>query len=130
MQKIFSALGKAFGKSLLLLSLLSLVFISSLFIFVAQPSLAAPVAKDEAQRLTQLERADKESQNANQRQQSSPVTNQREQNYEEQIEAEKDPMKVYRENLEAERKANPDEGFVQKTVEKAENLVDKVTGKE
>ena len=37
-------------------------------------------------------------------------------------------IKKYQENLQAERRANPDEGVVQKTVEKAQGLVDKITG--
>lgn len=129
MQRILSALGQRFYKSILVLSTTSLIVVSSLLIFVAQPSLAAQTSNDAGQKLVQQEQRSKASQVANQRQQDSYVENQREQNYEEQIKAEKDPNKEYRENLAAERRANPDEGFVQKTLEKAENIVDKVTGK-
>ena len=118
MQRIFSVLGQAFRKSILTLAMLSLISLSSLFIFVAQPSVAAPVST-EGQKLIQQDKMDKESETANLRQQD----------YEEEVEAEKDPEKVYEQNLKAYKKSNPDEGIVEKTVEGAKELVEKVTGK-
>lgn len=128
MQRILSALGQAFSKSSLLISTLTLIVLSSLFVFAQQPSLAAQVSPAESQKLTQQERADKASQAANQSQQNSDVPSLREQAYEEELKAEANPIKKYQENLKAERRANPDEGVVQKTVEKAQGLVDKITG--
>lgn len=118
MQRIFSAIGQTFPKSVLILSTISLLVLSSLFIFVQQPSLAAPVS-GENQKLVQQEKMDKESEAANLHQQD----------YDEQVKAEKNPDKVYRENLKAERQANPGPSLVDKAVEGAGNLVDKVTGK-
>lgn len=113
MQRIFSAIGRALRKSVLILITLSLLVLS-LFIFVQQPSLAAP-ASAEGQKLIQQEKSDQESESANLRQQD----------YEEQVKAEKNLDKIYRENL----KENPGPGLVDKAVEGAEKLVDKVTGK-
>lgn len=113
MQRMFSALKQAVRKSVLVLGLISLL-VSGLFI--SQPSLAATPN----QKLVQQQNREQESQDANQREQA----------YEQQIEAAKDPDKVYEENLKEERRENPGEGVVQKTVEGAEKLVDKVTGKD
>ncbi len=110
MQRMFSALKQAVRKSVLVLGLIMLV--SGLF--VSQPSLAATPN----QKLVQQQNREQDSQDANQREQA----------YEEQVEAAKDPDKVYEENLKEERRENPGEGVVQKTVEGAEKLVDKVTG--
>lgn len=118
MQRIFSAIGQIFHKSVLILSMLCLLTFSSLFIFVQQPSLAA--VSTEGQKLIQQEKKDKESETANLRNQE----------YEEQLKAEKNPDKVYEENLKEERQANPGPGLVDKAVEGAGKLVDKVTGKE
>lgn len=119
MQRIFSVLGQAFRKSILILAMLSLISLSSLFIFVEQPSLAAPIST-EGQKLIQQEKMDKESETANLRQQE----------YEEEVEAEKDPEKVYEKNLKAYEESNPDEGIIQKAVEGTKGLIEKVTGKE
>lgn len=113
MQRMFSALKQAVRKSVLVLGLISLL-VSGLFI--SQPSLAATPN----QKLVQQQNREQESQDANQREQA----------YEQEIEAAKDPEKVYEENLKEERKENPGEGLVQKTVEGAGKLVDKVTGNE
>ena len=112
MQRMFSALKQAIHQSILILGLISLLSFPGLF--MTQPTLAATPN----QKLIQQDKMEKESQTANQR----------EQEYEEQIKAAKDPDKVYEENLKEERKANPGEGIVQKTVEGAEKIVDKVTG--
>ncbi len=119
MQRIFSTLKQAFRKSILILAMLSLLTLSSLFVFAEQPSLAAPIST-EGQKLIQQENLDKQSQLADEHSEA----------YEEEVEAEKNPDKVYRENLKAEKKSNPGEGLVQKTIEGAGKLVDKVTGKE
>lgn len=119
MQRIFSSLGRKFRKSILIVGMLSLIALSGLFIFVEQPSLAAPISTG-GQKLIQQEKMDKESEAANLRQQD----------YEEQLKAAKDPDKVYEENLKAYKEENPGPGLVDKAVEGAEKLVDKVTGKE
>lgn len=110
MQKMVAIIKQAFRKSILVLGLVGLLMSSLL---ISQPSYAATPN----QKLMQQEQMEMESQAAD-----------REQAYEEQIEAAKDPDKVYEENLKEERKANPGEGIVEKTVQGAEKLVDKVTG--
>lgn len=107
----FSALKQVVRKSFLVLSLISLL-VSSLLI--TQPSLAATPN----QQLVQQQNREQESQDANQREQA----------YEDQVKAAKDPDKVYEENLKEERAENPGEGIVQKTVEGTKDLVNKVTG--
>ena len=119
MQRILSAIGQAFRKSILILVMLSLFALSSLFIFAEQPSLAAPISP-QGQKLIQQEKMDRESETANLR----------EQNYEEQVEAAKNPDKAYEENLKAYKKANPDEGLLERTVEGTKDLVNKVTAKD
>ena len=111
MQRMFLALKKVVRKSVLVLGLIGLL-VSGLFI--SQPSLAATPN----QKLVQQQNREQDSQDANQREQA----------YEEQIEAAKDPDKIYEENLKEERKENPGEGVVQKTVEGTKDLVNKVTG--
>ena len=111
MQRMFLALKKVVRKSVLVLGLIGLL-VSGLFI--SQPSLAAT----QNQKLVQQQNREQDSQDANQREQA----------YEEQIEAAKDPDKIYEENLKEERKENPGGGVVQKTVEGTKDLVNKVTG--
>lgn len=114
MHQFFASFKQLFHRSILLLAMLSLL--SSLFF--TQPSYAATT-----QKLTEFEKMDK---------QSAVVEGDavdREQAYDEQIKAEKDPDKVYRENLKEERQAHPDEGLVEKAVEGAKDVVNKVTGK-
>lgn len=115
MQRIFAALKQA-RKSILILALMSLVSLSSLFIFATGPSYAATPN----QKLIQQENMDKASQTADQREQA----------YDEQLKAAENPEKVYEENLKAYKQANPDEGLVEKAVEGTKGLVDKVTGNE
>lgn len=112
MQRMFLTIKQAFRKSILVLGVIGL-FMSS--IFITQPSYAATPN----QKLIQHQDMEMESQAA-----------ESEKEYEEQIEAEKDPDKVYEENLKEERKGNSGEGIVEKTVQGAGKLVDKVTGKE
>lgn len=120
MQRIFESVKQAFRQSILILALMSLISLSGSFIFAAQPSYAAPISP-EGQKLIQQEQMDKQSQAAAQ---------QRERNYEDQVKAAQNPDKVYEDNLKAERRANPDEGIVQKAVEGTKDLVNKVTGNE
>lgn len=119
MQRILSAIGQAFRKSILILIPVAFIALSGLFIFVEQPSLAAPIST-EGQKLLQLDKMDKQSETANLRNQE----------YEEQIKAAEDPDKVYEENLKEFNKENPGEGIVQKAVEGTKDLVNKVTGNE
>ena len=113
MQRILESVKQAFRKSILIL-VMSLISLSSLFIFATQPSLAATPN----QKPIQQQNIDIDSQNS------------REQAYEEQVKAAQNPDKVYEENLKDFKKENPEESLVEKTVEKAEKLVGKVTGKE
>lgn len=123
MQRIFTSLKQTFSKKLLTLLTLSLSILSSLFIFIQQPSLAASVST-EGKKLIEQEILDKHSTAANLKNQASES---REDAYEEQVEAAKDPDKVYEENLKEIRKANPDEGLIEKAVEGAKEAVEKVT---
>lgn len=120
MQRILESVKQAFRKSLLILTLMSLISLSSLFIFATQPSLAATPN----QKLTPTQKPIQQ-QNIDIDSQSS-----REQAYEEQVKAAQNPEKVYEENLKEFKTENPDESLVKKTVEGAEKLVGKVTGKE
>ena len=113
MQRILESVKQAFRKSILIL-VMSLISLSSLFIFATQPSLAATPT----QKPIQHQNIDIDSQSS------------REQAYEEQVKAAQNPDKVYEENLKEFKTENPDESLVEKTVEKAEKLVGKVTGKE
>jgi hypothetical protein len=118
MQRIFSALGQAFRQSSLILGMLSLMILSSVFIFIQQPSLAAPIST-EGQKLIQQEQRSKESEAANLRQQA----------YEDQVKAAKDIDKVYEDNLKESKKDNSNGGIVEQAVEGAKQAVEKVTGK-
>ena len=116
MQRMFSALKQAVRKSFLVLGLLSLLMSG---LFITQPTLAAPISA-EGQKLIQQQKMGQESQAANY---------QREQAYEEQVEAAKDPDKVYEENLKEFKESHPGENIVEKAVEGAKDAVEKVTGK-
>lgn len=117
MQRIFKSVKQAFRKSILILALMSLISLSGLFIFAAEPSYAAPVS-NAGQKLIQQEQMDKQSE----------VANLRNQDYEEQVKASEDIDKVYEENLKASGESEP--GIVEKAVEGAKGLVDKVAGNE
>lgn len=123
MQRIFESVKQTLAKRVLILAMLSLSFVSSLFIFVQQPSVAAPIST-EGKKLLQMEKMDQESQTAN------PTTSMREKAYEEQVKAAQDLDKTYEENLKTSKAANSDEGPVQKAVEGAKKLVDKATSNE
>lgn len=113
MQRILLALGQALRKSVVILCVMSLISVSSLFIFVAQPSYAA----------TAFDKKPAQSSVAP----SSTDTVGREKAYEEAVkdaESIDSIEKVYEENLEEYKEENPDPGLV----EKAENLIEKVTG--
>ena len=116
MHQIFASVKQVFGRSILLVAMLGLLISGLLF---TQPSYAAT----SSQKLTQFEKMDKQSAAAEQ------TASEREQEYEAQVKAEKDPDKVYEENLKEFKQANPDEGLVEKAVEKTEELVNKVTVK-
>ena len=114
MHQFFASFKQLFRRSVLLLAMLSLL--SGLFF--TQPSYAATT-----QKLPEFEKMHK---------QSAVVEGDavdREQAYEQQVKAEKDPNKVYKENLKEERQANQGEGIVEKAVEGAKDVVNKVTGK-
>ena len=115
MQRIFSVLKQTFRNSILIVTTFSLLILSSLFIFAAQPSYAAVPNE----KLIQQEKMDKLSETVH----LQPPS------YEEEVEAEKNPEKVYEDNLKEYKKANPDEGIVEKAVEGTKDLVNKVTGK-
>lgn len=114
MQQIFSVLKQALHRSILLLAIVSLLSLSGLSISL--PSYAATAN----QKLTQLDKMDRNSQNANQREQA----------YEEQIQASKNPDKVYENNLKEFAKNNPNSDVVKNAVGEAKEILDKVTGKE
>jgi len=120
MLQIFSTLNQVFRKSLLILGILSLSIVSSLFISLEQPSLASPISEG-GQKLIQQEKMDKESQ---------AVEEERSEAYEEEVEAAKDPDKVYEKNLKTYEKSHPQENVIEKTAEGAQKLIEKVTGKE
>lgn len=112
MQRIFTSLKQTFQRSVLLLAMISFLMLSGLFI--TQPSYAATPN----QKLTQFDQMDKQSQ-------ANETAVEREQAYEEQVEAAKDPDKVYTENLKEYKEAHPDENILEKAVE----AVEKVTSK-
>ncbi len=103
-----------FFKKIIVVLLVGFMAISSLTIN-SQPSFAATPN----QKLIEQENLDKQSQSVRSREQA----------YEEQLEAEKNPDKVFSENLKEYRKENPDENIIEKAVEGVEKVADKVTGK-
>lgn len=131
MQLIFASVKQAFRKSIAILSLLTLVATSALFIFVAQPSLAASISPD-GQKLIQQEQRSKASQAANSANQDvdAAQSESRARAYEEQIQASKNPDKAYENNLKEFAKNNPNSDIVKNAVGEAKEILDKVTGKE
>jgi hypothetical protein len=116
MQRIFGAIRQAFRKSILILSLVSLVSLSSLLIFSSQPSYAAVSPSQQVTPEEEFERA-----------QSSESPEVREEAYEEATKEAKSPRneeKAYEENLKGYKEENPDGGLV----EGAKGLLEKVTG--
>jgi hypothetical protein len=122
MQRIFSIIGQAFGKRILIFGLMSLLSLSGLFIFVNQPALAdKPLQAQE-----KIDRAYTMSEATGLREED------RQEAYDEAIEEiSEDPKegleKIYEEDFKAYKKENPDENGL---LEGAKDLVDKVTGKE
>jgi hypothetical protein len=98
-----------FFKKTLVILLVGLISISS-FVISNQPSFAAT---------STMQKMDSQSQSVSDREQA----------YEEQLEAEKNPDKVFSENLKEYRKENPDENIIEKAVEGVEKVTEKVTGK-
>ena len=97
-----------FLRKVLVILLVSFISLSS-FAVSSQPSFAATSTMQEMD--------------------SEESVSDREQAYEEQIEAEKNPEKVFEENLKEFRKENPGENIIEKAVEGVEKVADKVTGK-
>ncbi|MBV9389644.1 MAG: hypothetical protein JOZ78_24745 [Chroococcidiopsidaceae cyanobacterium CP_BM_ER_R8_30] len=117
MQRIFATMKQALGNSLLILGILSFSIVSSLLIFFATPSLAAPVST-EGQKLIQQEKLDRNSQKA---------AEDRSYSYEEQLEAAKDPDKVYEKNVKAYKDSHPGENLVEEATEGAQKLIKNAT---
>ncbi len=97
-----------FFKKTLVILLVGFISLSS-FAVNSQPSFAA----------TTMQEMDSQSQSVSDRERA----------YEEQLEAEKNPDKVFSENLKEYRKENPDENIIEKAVEGVEKVTEKVTGK-
>lgn len=124
MQRLFTAFKQSLCKKILVIGIFGLSILSSLFIFAQQPSLAAAPISTEGQKLIQQEQRSKDSQAANEAGDAG-----RERAYEEQIQAAKDPDKVFENNLKEYNASHP-ENLIEKTVEGAKQAVDKVTGKD
>lgn len=125
MPRIFSVIGQALAKRVLVFGLISVLSLSSLLIFANQPAFA-----DYSNRSSQAEqtinRAYTMSEGTGLREES------RQEAYDETAEAISDDPKagieeIYEEDLKAYRSENSDEGGV---LEGAKELIDKVTSKE
>lgn len=117
MQRIFSAINQALGKTVLLLGLIGLLSISSLLIFPIQSSLAA-----NSKSLISQEKVT----NQNTADHNAGLGN-REDAYEKAVEVVEDPKgleKVYEENLDEYKGTEGNNGIV----EAAKDLVENVTG--
>jgi hypothetical protein len=124
MQQMFSVIGQAFVKRVLIVGLMSLLSLSGLFIFANQPALADKPLNRPSQAEEVIDRAYTMSEATGLREED------RQEAYEEAAEAINDPKgldKIYDEDLKAFRKENPGENGL---LEGAKDLVDKVTGKE
>jgi hypothetical protein len=124
MQRIFSAIGQAFAKRILLFTLMSLLSLSGLFVFASQPALADKPLNSPSKAEETIDRAYTLSEGTGLKEEA------RQEAYEEATEALNDPKgldKIYEEDLKEFRKENPGENAL---VEGAKDLVDKVTGKE
>ena len=121
MQRIFSVIGQAFGKRLLIFGLMSLLSLSSLFIFANQPALAdkALTAEEKIDRAYTLSEA------------TGLKEEDRQKAYDKAAETVAEPKKglekIYEKDLKAYKKENPNDKSL---VEGAKDLVKKVTGKE
>lgn len=119
MQRIFTGFGQVFRKSLLL-GLMSLIMFSGLFIFVNPPSYAATKLNPQEK----IDRAYDMSEGVGFKEED------RQEAYEKEAQAVTDPNgldKIYKEDVKAYKKANPDAG---NPLEGAKDLIDKVTGKD
>lgn len=122
MQRMFSAIGKALTKRILLVSLMGLLALSGLFVFTNQPALAdRPLQPQE-----KIDRAYTMSEATGLREED------RQEAYEEATEAvSSDPKEgleeIYEEDLKAYKQENSNDGGL---LGGAKDLVDKVTGKE
>ncbi len=115
MQRIFSALGQAVSKSILIVSLIGLLSLSNLFMFASQPASAAT-------RLTPEEKVDRAYD-------LNEAAGTREEIYEEEVEEAQNPAKlneVYQEELKEYKESQPEKPGL---IEEAKELVEKVTGK-
>lgn len=123
MERIFSAIGQAFAKRVLILGLMSLLSLSGLFLFANQPALADTSSKRPSEEA--IDRAYTMSEATGLREEA------RQEAYDEATGAINDPSgieKIYKEDLKSYEKENPDaNGGV---LEGAKELVDKVTGNE
>jgi hypothetical protein len=122
MQRIFSAIGQALGKGILIFGLISLLSLSGLFIFANQPALADKPLNRPSQSQAAIDRAYTLSEGTGLKEED------RQSAYDKAAGALKDPQgldKIYEKDLKAYKKINPEEGGL---VEGAKDLVEKVTG--
>lgn len=114
MQRILSSLGQALRKSFLILSLVSLISLSGLFLFSAQPGYAAVAADRQPDRTEKVAPTYPDRQPAD-----------REEAYEEAVEDGENlqsMQQAYRENLQEYREANPEPSVIEKVGQAIENL--------
>lgn len=124
MQRIFSAIGQAFAKRILVLGLMSLLSLSGLFVFANQPAWADKPLNRPSQSEAAIDRAYTLSEGTGLKEED------RQEAYEEATEALNDPKgldKIYEEDLKEFKKENPNQTGL---VEGAKKVVDKVTGKD
>lgn len=123
MHPIFSGLGQAFRKSILVVGLMIFISLSGLFMFVAPPSYAVTSASDKLTSGEKIDRAYEYGEAAGLREEN------RQEAYEEAVKEAGTPdvlEKDYEKAEKAYEKANPGPG----PIEKAKELVEQVTGKE
>lgn len=122
MQRIFSAIGEALAKRLLIFGLMSLLSLSGLFVFANQPALADVPSRRPTEEA--IDRAYTMSEATGLREEA------RQEAYDEATEAINDPQgieKIYDEDVKAFKQETSDGSGL---LEGAKDLVDKVTGKE
>jgi len=120
MKGIFSALKQVLSKSILVVCLISLISLSGIIILPQQPASASLGIKSN-QTGTEYKTDGLAKEN-------SAVTN-RDEAYEEAVKAAENPQgieKIYEKDLQAYEKEHPSEGIL----EKAEEVIEKVTGQE
>jgi hypothetical protein len=123
MQRIFSAIGEALAKRLLIFGLISLLNLSGLFVFANQPALADVPSRRPSEEA--IDRAYTMSEATGLREEA------RQEAYDEAAEAINDPRgldKIYNEDLKAFKQETSDENGG--LLEGAKDLVDKITGNE